>query len=312
MSKIVTLAALEAPPAMLADISNFYVAILAKRIIRELHAFTERHKIRSVFNREYISRVSNYLANYTKSLSSYTVLHSSNDIVYKAPLNLSGWQSPIATAPEIEKYFKSHGVDYINCAIHFADNYKNSGLWEGNRWIMRVYVSVPKINSLEDCGRAVQFLYSEKEKIFETVEHELIHMVQSLGYYLTGERGFGLPSPKVRDESVNAPWSDAKPNERVNPNDALQDREFYTNLIDAINEFSYVASFVPTNVKNEYIKYFVGSISSMDLRGIDKRFQPFVRVNHFFSNLKSSNQQKWKLAIKRFIQYLNIHPQILG
>ena len=300
---------------MLADISNFCIGALAKKILRTL----EQRKKDYLDNRsiwtsskkleQYLEKVKQYFEKYAAKSHSKAVNRINGQMVYKAPLNLQGWSSPISSAQELEKLFKQKGLHTINCMMHFEDG-KDTGLWESATWTLHVYAREPQMDTIEDLGAAVTYFDNIKERIFDSVEHELMHMVQFMGFLMTRSPDFGMPPRSVRDEPSTAPWDPAAQSAR--PEHSFHDNEFYTNLADAINEFAFVVSYIPKELRTEFMKYFIGTGGSFDVTQVEDDYRYLIKNNPFFQNLKNGNPAKWQMAVKRFYQYLSQHPNILS
>jgi hypothetical protein len=167
-----------------------------------------------------------------------------------------------------------------------------------------------------------------------TLRHEMQHFSQSyLAYTLDRFEGPGLPSRDIRNPEYKQWMSPSHPSyrpeepdtkklyqklkeegispERVNFHD-LDDIEFYTELVDAIDEFKKLLSYAPKGPLNTAVKLFTGVIPVPNVNDKDWHEQMnalggyefaklFTRPNKAFMAWKTHSPGKYKKALKEFV-----------
>ena len=308
---LLKLAMVEPPPAMLVDASNFCIAAYAHRV---LTALKRRMPVigKKKLDKEFLDRMAAFFLSYINKAGNQKMTTSIDKVSHIVDLNFDGWQCPFGDAKKIEDALKRWGFTHITCELHFKGAERQAGLWIAATNTLQVFVPVPKLETVDDFWNAAKLFPMYEANLFDTVEHELIHMVQIVGYYVKKNKDLtGLPTKKVKDkkdtylkemtiEQATAPGTHSY----------LEDAEFYTDLMDAINSFSRIVSNIDKSLKQKFLRVFIGA-ERTDPAMFPDFIQRFVKTNKFFEALKQHNMGKWKLAVKRMLGYLNKHPRIL-
>lgn len=156
------------------------------------------------------------------------------------------------------------------------------------------------VNGISNLPNDISKFKAILNKILNTVEHELVHVTQSVMRIITKAPQAGLPSKDIshlgpeREETIGA----IKKTEHHS-----RDIEFYPRFYESYKEFSKFLSRIPDEpekIKENVFKYYVGM--NLDSKDIIKQSLLKAGLNRydFFWKLRDSNIEKWKKAVKEF------------
>jgi hypothetical protein len=308
---------IEAPPAMLADISNFvagsYAAELLERLTVYMTGLEVLHPREYKHYKEYLEGRKNLIQRHADKVGSRSaVVIPGRSAHYFARFNFDGWNSFLGDVNEIRDVLHYYGFKGVNVILFFK-KHKDAGYWDSDLWEIQIMAGVPEIKKIEDVEKGMQGLYEAMDSTERTVEHELIHMVQSIGRLVQWVRTekysdeIGMPPKKVRDRTRNTQGVD--PSGGIAEHQ-LRENEFYTNLMDSINHFASLIRYVPAEQREEFLREFIGE-KEADLKKYPVKLQKYMGPNRNFDVLSEKDPKRWELAVKRFMSYLGKNPQIM-
>jgi hypothetical protein len=300
-------AIIEPPPAMVADISSFCIGAYAHKILGML-----RERQASFKNKVAAEKLEQFFLTHIRKMGPKQMSVGANQIDYKSSLNFDGWACPFGDAKQIEDILRSRGFGAITCQLHFTGSEKYSGLWISGTRTLEVHTKIPDLKTINDFWKEANEFSDKEASLSETIEHELIHMVQLIGFYIRSTKDIiGLPPRAMKDNKQPFAMLPGAKRIEESVSQELNDAEFYPSLMDAINKFARLASYIAPNLRREYLKSFIGS-HNVDVKLFPADIQPMIQTNNFFAALHQQNNKKWKLAVKRFIGYIKNHPNILS
>ena len=132
-----------------------------------------------------------------------------------------------------------------------------------------------------------------KERLRQTIRHELQHMTQTLMRDYVGVETAGLPkfrgNKADKIERLVAYMLDYE----------LDDREFFPLLSDSIAEFKDLK--IPVGLRNDAVRMWVDDAESLDRETVDALRSFGIKPHSFFTALKLGDKRKWREAVKRFV-----------
>lgn len=183
--------------------------------------------------------------------------------------------------------------DRITCVLNFAGHKKRGGRWTEVDRTLEVDVEYGRAKSVESTRKGIRATRG-------TCRHEMQHVAQTLIEVIEQLRGdrAGLPPLHVRkpeiDPSGYTPSSKRVPHEE-------RDVEFYTNLMDDIDDLEDSLRRVPKMWWPEWTRVFVGlshykllshAVHEQYGRGLPSLQGQRIR------NFRQSNRAKWRKAIR--------------
>lgn len=312
---------IEAPPAMAMDIGNFGVGSYAIEVLDRLEVFAadlsvndpEQHQ----FYAEYLGDAREYLGRLAGRAKGKEIIRiEGRSAHYLARFNFAGWKSPFGDPEELKDMLHSAGVRAIECQLYFRADPSADATWDFAEWRLNLMAPLPEIKNMADVQVAINQT-GERVRIFErAIEHELIHMVQGVGQWLAISKDpqpkelAGLPPRKIRHKEYHPlGYSLKQPGESYLEHRS-RDVEFYTNLADAMYVFSHTIQHVPVHRKQEFLEVFIGKREA-DPNKYPEKVRPYVAANEFLKYLRDEDPERWKVAVKRFLGYLEKNPQIM-
>lgn len=196
----------------------------------------------------------------------------------KFPLDLTGWK--YLAGLDKEEFWANlarSSFDRIQVTLTFKQKKGWDGLWQDMTYdLTLVAPSFPGI----DVGKIKNALAGIKD----TLEHELVHMAQTIierGKRLKEEAG--LPSKGLREEGIGPSGFIRDPKlrkERGRERDPheLHDVEFYTRLNDTVRRYERLAPKIPVAKRGEF-------------------FQQFIEKDHWLKALRRSAPRKYGKAV---------------
>ncbi len=281
-------AGIDVPPRMNHDISMFAIGSYAMHLIdicSELLSDPADVKVRQ--------RNLGILRGYAGLLGGRVVGRKGDRDWYFAPMNLAGWGNPYGDPMDIQKKLKKAGVMGITCYLVYLENRKTFATYDGSRGILTLNVEMPDVMDVSGLVEYIDKLPGIMGEMKKSIAHELIHMVQWIGYYAVGSNSFvGLPTKKVRDMGSDPTGIRYRKltKEWITEPYAMHDVEFYTNWNDNMSALGEHLEGMKDG-KMEYVRRFIGA----DGEGLSP----------FFAFLKKFDLKRWQLAVKRTIQWLD-------
>lgn len=278
------------PPMMLKDIAEFCIGAYAQKLLKTyyelggsgLSQIEEANLLRKMI-----------------PLKRKEIINLGRSVHYFAPTNLSGWKDPFNIKPQWIDYLPQK-IKGVNCQFYFIDR-GDKAEWNGQDFTLKIFVGIPL--NLDDLIERIKNFNDFEHDITDSVEHELLHMVQTIGGVLKGlyrkSKSFaGLPPKKVINKEYDI-FGGSKRTQDEQSEYILRDIEFYPLLLDALNEFKRRIINVPIKYRKIVLKKYIG----LDVN-VPTEINKLAVVNSFFDDLKRQNHAKWKVAVKRFINFV--------
>lgn len=283
------------PPEMNSVIKEFVADTYCKKVNALLGNF--ENDSNSVQVQKLMEKVDSYSSG--KKRDGETILSKSAH--FFCPLMLEGW-SVGWDIESVKQKLNRDGIEGVYVEEYFADA-NIHGQWEYKTWSLRVFAGSGEMK-LDSIPRFTLFIRNKLGKVIETlrdtVEHELIHMVQDIGVKMTAGTSdmWGMPKRKVRDP-LQTPggmsvidFDMGKEDIReVEKEHGIKDIEFYTNLNDAWNEFKRILNVNIEKDKIDVANAFIGASRGQE-----------IGENRWFGILKMKDEPRWRLAAKIFMK----------
>jgi hypothetical protein len=311
------------PPVMFNQISTFVISHLANFLLDRINYIV-------ILPSENTEDVKTRINIVRQKLFRYVGAKQPFEKFFK--FNFTGWRNNFIKDKDMSQEEKNdiilgnlHSSNINGVTVHVGI-IKNEGGEKGRfNWddfTMTVNINLPKdvfsadlwsLNFIED---VVVHLSTYIEDIYETVSHELIHMVQAIGNILIGmplAEAPGLPPRKIRnkepaleiieqtDKRQGEPLQDTKSKERKPHH--LSDVEFYTILNDVIKQFKFLIHDLPREIAPLFFRIYTGttSLNSKNYSQFPKKFLQFVHPNQELLMVKSDDPKRWQEMIRKMV-----------
>ena len=305
-------AIIQPPPVMSAKISNFVAGSLARSYLRVLNrrTFSEEQQVE-------LDKIKTLFQIHADRMGGSDAIDIGSSFHQQFPFDFAGWRSPFGHNEVVRQTLMAEGINGIGVEIYFFEERQDTlAHWYEEIWTMKLYLRFPGNKALTaDLNffkNAALNFHREIIDVKDTVDHELIHMVQQIGNLVKnlGRPGFGLPPRNIRNPDFDPyGFEKGKPQEGIPSREhTLHEVEFYTNLHDAISEFKQIAAQLPEGLEKDFFRIFIGdqTPSNNQLRAYPVEIRYKIRTNYFFGELKKLDQKRWQVAVKRMTQYLGM------
>lgn len=298
---------IEVPQYMLWRIVDFAMGEFAERILMALDGKLLSGKWKE---NDELKEIKNVLEKQSHRKLGVKIQEGKNESRMYLRFNFEGWNTPIGDVEKIYEALEKIGKKGIVVEVKFYGGNNGVAFWTPRNMTLTLHLIVPALNEVGDFKRAIMKMGALESIVQDTVSHELKHMVQGIGgITMELKEPFGLPPKTVRKKNVDPYgniWGKGNEIEGEMPHES-RDIEFYTNLEDAVGIYNYLIKKVPEELKKEFVKIFIGTGTEEEKTKFIEAVKAFPKIMNkgegywWFVNLKRRDEERWKLAVKRFM-----------